>query len=120
MHAAKIDGREMRNSFARRRQSFVGRVTTKQGWRKRNAAKKGRKGLKVTKKNKSVWHSLNWPKCPNNEKHGGMSPDENGGWFCQACKSAHTSRSRDAYRWSVSHVYACYPEEREEKKEEPK
>jgi hypothetical protein len=47
----------------------------------------------------------------------GMSPDENGGWFCQARKSAHTSRSRDAYRWSVSHVYACYPEEREEKGE---
>ena len=71
-------------------------------------------------KKKSAWQSPDWPKCPNNEKHAGMSPDENGGWFCQACKDAHTPRSREAYRWGGIRVYACYQEDQGDKKEEEK
>ena len=41
------------------------------------------------------------PRCPNNTRHGELVPHEKGGYVCRDCESAHTKRSRVAYRFSV-------------------
>ena len=102
MHAARSDGRWTRNFSAQRRQSFAGRAITKQGWRKRSAARIRRKGLPVAKKKKSEWEGAPAPECPNNSRHNGLVPHERGGYVCEECLEAKTSRSREIYRWAFA------------------